>query len=103
MAHVTGVFTELIEEIGVKDCQVEELYVLDQENLQRLKYVSTNYAHHQANLAADGLVVLILRHLFLQARAWLDLPLQVACRRIGQQGYREPVRYRRLLCQPSDQ
>jgi hypothetical protein len=35
------VFTELIEEIGVKDCQVEELYVLDQENLQRLKYVST--------------------------------------------------------------
>ena len=41
MAYVTGVFTELIEEIGVKDCQVEELYVLDQENLQRLKYVST--------------------------------------------------------------
>ena len=92
-AHVTGVFTELIEEIGVKDCQVEELYVLDQENLQRLKCVSTNYAYHQANLPADGLVVLILRHLFGQARAWLDLPLQVACRRIGQQGYREPVRY----------
>jgi ubiquitin carboxyl-terminal hydrolase L5 len=34
-----GVFTELLEEIGVKDCQVEELYALDVTQLKALQPV----------------------------------------------------------------
>jgi len=34
-----GVFTELIETIGVKDVQVEELFALDAELIAPLKYV----------------------------------------------------------------
>jgi len=38
----SGVFTELISEIGVEDVQVEELWSFDLETLKALEYLSSS-------------------------------------------------------------
>jgi hypothetical protein len=40
---VQGVFTALIEALGVKDVQVDEIWDLEGESLKRLQYASMAY------------------------------------------------------------
>lgn len=49
-----GVFTSLIETLGVQDVQFEELISLDADTIRSLGYVPTVPLYHHINRQADN-------------------------------------------------
>ena len=82
-----GVFTGLIKGIGVSGVQVEEIYSIDKETLDDLKY-ERQWKHPNFPRIWDPcfhrnpsfkLMVLDLHHILsTQTRTWIDIPVQMA-------------------------